>query len=73
MCVCSCDLKSFKAGVIKTRNFYFFCPLCVGERVRNRDRVLQIRDLHRGNKTSLASLLAADDDDGFDEDENFGK
>jgi hypothetical protein len=47
--------------------------LCAGERVRNRDRVLQIRDLHKGNKSSLASLLAADDDDGFEEEENFGK
>jgi hypothetical protein len=54
-------------------NFCYSVTLCAGERVRNRDRVLQIRDLHKGNKSSLASLLAADDDDGFEEDENFGK
>ena len=54
-------------------NFWYSVTLCAGERVRNRDRVLQIRDLHKGNKSSLASLLAADDDDGFEEDENFGK
>lgn len=41
--------------------------------MRNRDRVLQIRDLYGANKSSLASLLSADDDDGFEEDDNLGK
>ena len=49
------------------------CYVILGERVRNRDRVLQIRDLHRANKVSLASLMAADDDDGFEEEEHLGK
>ena len=48
-----------------------FCIL--GERVRNRDRVLQIHDLYKANKSSLASLLTADEEDGFEEEEHQGK
>ena len=49
----------------------YFCIL--GERVRNRDRVLQIHDLYKANKSSLASLLTADEEDGFEEEEHQGK
>jgi hypothetical protein len=42
----------------------------VGERARNRDRVLQIHDLHKSNKNNLASLLTAEEDDGNDDDDN---
>mmetsp|Transcript_30 Transcript_30/g.35 ORF Transcript_30/g.35 Transcript_30/m.35 type:complete len:536 (+) Transcript_30:306-1913(+) len=40
-----------------------------GERARNRDRVLQIHDLHKSNKNNLASLLTAEEDDGNEDDE----
>ena len=54
--------------------FCFILYYCIlGERVRNRDRVLQIHDLYKANKSSLASLLTADEEDGFEEEEHQGK
>lgn len=41
-----------------------------GESSRNRDRVLQIHELYRSTKSSLAQLLAQDDDDGFEDEEH---
>ena len=41
--------------------------------MRNRDRVLQIHDLYKADNSSLLSLLAADEDDGFEEEEPVGK
>ena len=52
---------------------YDLAVTTVGERARNRDRVLQIRDLHRKCKESLSSLLDSEDDDGFDEEDVPGK
>ena len=34
-----------------------------GEQTRNRDRVLQIHEFYRSTKSSLAQLLATDDDE----------
>ena len=41
-----------------------------GEQARNRDRVLQIHEFYRSTKSSLALLLATDDDEGFEEEEH---
>lgn len=38
---------------------------------RNRDRVLQVHDFSRHGKASLHALLAAEDDDGFDDDDHL--
>jgi hypothetical protein len=52
---------------------YYLTGTTVGERARNRDRILQIRDLHSSCKDSLSSLLDSEDDEGFDEEDALGK
>eukprot|EP01040_Poterioochromonas_malhamensis_P012764 gene12764-13990_t len=39
------------------------------ESLRNRNRILQIHDFSKNNKSTLYALLSSDDDEGFDEDE----
>jgi hypothetical protein len=51
----------------------FLTVSTLGERARNRDRILQIRDLHSTCKDSLSSLLDSEDDEGFDEEDAMGK
>ncbi len=39
------------------------------ERIRNRNRVLEIHEFCMASKTSLSALLSMDEEDGFEEDE----